>query len=353
MQRKIGTHNAHKTFIVQGEALMKPRIAVVYRAVLVGVLLWRAAANAATTSLLAGPVVTQLPAPTACAANILACNRLALDDARTTAQVDDKRHEIHIHNTASYDKEAIVADVLLHAEGPAANGAKPYLVHLVISKKGEGWRHRLSPYAVDKGTAKGPFEFDKWTVFVGDDKQPLMAPNLVQQALGKRSLAKRATDFFVRATDLRKQSGESPAVELGLRMGPLNFGFTRARFEPPLSLRQAGANGDLAAALAKEDWSVDFESLSSLVPNHLVRHDLFLFGLDQHPLMAQAMKAGYQGTERLRVGVKSGAGFVQLNDRIEPYPQAAQTATVFLRDTYLGMLLRAQAASMPATQAKN
>lgn len=319
----------------------------VFHAVLLGLALNATAASTDVT----GPVVMRLPTPTACTTSTLACNRLALDDAHTRAQVDEGKREIRILNAASYEDEVIVADVLLHARRSAVD-AQPYLVHLVVSKKGDSWKHRLSPYAPDKKRRDGPFEFENWTVFLGQSDKPLLSPSLVQKALGRRSLTARAKDFFVRATDLRKQPGESPAVELGLRIGPLNFGFTRARFEPPQAVRQGGANVDLATALSKEDWYFDFQSLSSLVPAYLIRHDLFLFGLDTHPLMAQAMKAGYRGTERLRVGVKDGAGFVQLDDHVEPYAQATQTALVFLRDTYLGMLLRGQAATMTLAATK-
>lgn len=328
-------------------------IATVGRALLVAVLLSGSAAKSQTVdNSVAGPVVMQLPASMSCQAQVLACNRLALDDARTTAKIDEKRREIRISNAATYADETIVADVLLHASARVAKGSQPYLVHLVVSKKGTRWKHRLSTYAVTKKGGAEPFEFETWKVFVGGDEQAWLTPSLVKQALGPRSFTDKAKDFFVRATDLRKQAGESPAIELGLGIGPLRFGMTRAHYVPPRSVME-GHGADLAAVLAKEDWSFDFQTLSSLVPLYLIRHDLFLFGLDKHPLLQDAIKAGFRGNERLKVGVKNGAGYVQLDDRVEPYEQASQTALVFLRDTYLGMLLNAQAASMTPSPAKN
>lgn len=332
---------------------MPNHVATIGRALLVAALFLAGAAKSQTVDNgVTGPVVMQLPASTSCQVQVLACNRLALDDARTTARIDEKRREIRISNAETYADETIVADVLLHASARVAKGAQPYLVHLVVSKKGTRWKHRLSTYAVTKKGGAEPFEFESWKVFVGGEEKAWLSPALVKQALGPRSFTDKAKDFFVRATDLRKKAGEPPAIELSLGIGPLRFGMTRAHYVPPRSMME-GHGDNLAAVLSKEDWSFDFQTLSSLVPTYLIRHDLFLFGLDKHPLLQDAIKAGFRGNERLKVGVKNGAGFVQLDDRVEPYDQAAQTAQVFLRDTYLGMLLNAQAAAMTPAPAKN
>jgi hypothetical protein len=301
----------------------------------------------AAESKLTGPVVTQLPAKSACAVNVLACTRLALDDARTTATVDEQRHEVRIYNDASYDSETIVADVLLHVQGGTRQPLKPYLVHLVVSKQGDKWKHRLSPYGLDKRRSDGPFQFEDWSVYLGQAKKPLMAPDLVRKAVGRSSLMGRAKDFFVKATDLRKREGDAPAIELGLGIGPLNFAMTRARFEVPASIK-AGREVNVEQVMAQEDWFFEFQTLSKMVPAYLVHHDLFLFGLDRHPLVVESMKVGSKGNELMRVGVKNGKGYVQINERVEPYEQAPQTAVVFMRDTYLGMLLNAQVPVAPA-----
>lgn len=299
-----------------------------------------------------GPLVSLLPSAKDCREHKLACNRLALDDASTTATVDEARREIRINNTTDYSEETVVADVLLHATAQVASAAQPYLIHLVISKTGKRWKHRLSTYSVMRKSGQAPFDFEQWTVYAGSEQKPLMSPGLVTKALGPRSLKTKAKDFFVQAVDLRKPSDPMPAVELSLGVGPLSFRMTRAHYAPPPSLRE-GREGSLVDALSQEDWFFDFQTLSSLVPLSLIRHDLFLFGLDRHPMLQDAMKAGFRGDERLRVGIKNGQGFVQLDERVEPYDQAAQTALVFLRDTYLGMLLNAQATSLPAPAKKN
>lgn len=299
-----------------------------------------------------GPLVSQLPSTANCLMHQLACNRLALDDSNTTASVDEDRREIRIANATDYSEETVVADVLLHATAHVGAAPRPYLIHLVISKKGANWKHRLSTYSVMRKSGQEPFDFERWTVYAGEEKKPLLSPGLVNKALGPRSLKTKAKDFFVQAVDLRKPAEPMPAVELSLGVGPLSFRMTRAHYAPPASVRE-GRAGPLIEALSQEDWSFDFQTLSSLVPLSLIRHDLFLFGLDRHPMLQDAMKAGFRGDERLRVGIKNGQGFVQLDERVEPYEQAAQTALVFLRDTYLGMLLNAQAAALPSSTKKN
>ena len=299
-----------------------------------------------------GPLVTLLPSAENCQSHKLACNRLALDDVNTTATVDEARKEIRIINTAEYGEETVVADVLLHATAKVSNTTAPYLVHLVVSKNGTRWKHRLSTYSVQRRSGKPPFAFERWTVYAGTEPKPLMSPELVTKGLGPRTLKTRARDFFVQARDLRTAAAPTPAVELSLGLGPLNYKMTRAHYVPPKSLGE-GRQQSLLEALSRDDWYFDFQTLSSLVPISLIRHDLFLFGLDRNPMLQDAMKAGFRGDERLRVGSKNGQGFVQLDDRVEPYDHAAQTATVFLRDTYLGMLLNEQASQPPATASKD
>jgi hypothetical protein len=349
----MGMGIIHAQSYKQGERNMPLRIKKGGRALSMALALWLGCTmgHAASTDR-TGPLVSQLPSNANCQTNKLACNRLALDDENTTASIDEARREIRIANTTDYTEETVVADVLLHATARVSAAPQPYLIHLVISKKGTQWKHRLSTYSVMRKSGQEPFDFERWTVYAGEDKKPLLSPGLVNKALGPRSLKTRAKDFFVQAVDLRQPSQPMPAVELSLGVGPLSFRMTRAHYAPPPSVREGRAE-NLLDALSQEDWFFDFQTLSSLVPLSLIRHDLFLFGLDRHPMLQDAMKAGFRGDERLKVGIKDGHGFVQLDERVEPYDQAAQTALVFLRDTYLGMLLNAQAAALTSPAKKN
>jgi hypothetical protein len=298
---------------------------------------------------LSGPLVTRLPDTTACttgsesaaAIQPQGCDRLALDDAWTTAVIDEVRHEIRIRNDHAYSERSIVADVLLHARGIWGNKARPYLVHLVISKDAGGWHHRLNAYTVPGDGMPSRAEIEGWSVTIADGAPPLLSPELARSAIIEPSLSSRLVGSFAQARDIRSDPSQAPALEISISFGPLKYKVARARLELPGSLRQNPRQG-LAPALQQEDWSFELESLSSLAPQDLIRHDLFLFGLNTHPLLQDVMRRGYRADEKLTVGVRDGAGYVRIGQQSSPFPAAQQTAMTFLRDTYVGMVLAAQ-----------
>lgn len=271
-----------------------------------------------------------------------ALNRLVLDDAHTTAVVDEARREIRIGNHHAYSESTIVADVLLHAKGKWGTWSRPYLIHLVISKDSDGWHNRLSTYTVPGAGAPTQAEVDAWTVMLGDGKQVVLTPEQAQAQIVAPPLSVRLIDTFAQVRDIRTVADPSPALEISLGLGPLKYKVAAARLELPASLR-ADPKGNLEKALQEEDWSFELAMLSSMTPKELIRHDLLLFGLDAHPLLQDVMKRGYRPDEKLTVGVRNGAGFVRIGGQEAPFPAAQQTAATFLRDTYVGMVLAAQA----------
>jgi len=269
-------------------------------------------------------------------------NRLTLDDARTTAVVDEACREIRISNHHTYSESAIVADVLLHAKGLwGTNARKPYLIHLVVSKDSDGWNNRLSAYTPPGAGAPDRAEVDAWTVLVDDGRQVVLTPEQAQALVAKPPLSARLVDTFAQVRDVRTDSSQSPALDISIGLGPLKHKVAAAKLELPASLKKDPKRG-LAAALQQEDWYFELAMLSSMTPKELIRHDLFLFGLDDHPLLEEVMKRGYRSDEKLTVGVQDGAGYVRIGERKAPFAAAQQTALTFLRDTYVGMVLAAQ-----------
>ncbi len=298
---------------------------------------------------LTGPLVRRLPgmAPTllmkaAASIETQDCNRLVLDDAHTTAVVDETRREIRIANNHAYAESAIVADVLLHAKGQWGTRSRPYLIHLVISKDSNGWHNRLSTYTVPGGGSPDRAEVDAWTVTIGDGKQVVLTPEQAQAQIVAPPLSSRLIDTFAQARDIRTAADPSPALDISLGIGPFKYTVASARLELPASLK-ADPKGNLDKALQEEDWHFEMAMLSSMTPKELIRHDLLLFGLDAHPLLQDVMRRGYRADEKLTVGVQNGAGFVRIGGHSAPFPAAQQTAVTFLRDTYVGMVLAAQA----------
>ncbi len=290
---------------------------------------------------LTGPLIMRLPT-TAGAQQAGVSNRLVLDDAQTTAVVDETRREIRIANNHAYGETVIVADVLLHAKGQWGTRSRPYLVHLVISKDSGGWHNRLSTYTVPGAGSPDRAEVDGWTVTIGDGKQVVLTPEQAQAQIVAPPLSSRLIDTFAQARDIRTAADPSPALDISLGIGPFKYTVASARLELPASLK-ADPKGNLDKALQEEDWHFEMAMLSSMTPKELIRHDLLLFGLDAHPLLQDVMRRGYRADEKLTVGVQNGAGFVRIGGQSAPFPAAQQTAVTFLRDTYVGMVLAAQA----------
>lgn len=297
---------------------------------------------------LVGPVITRLPGKTSApvvrsdvSIETDGCNRLALDDAHTTAVVDAARREIRISNNHAYSESTIVADVLLHAKGQWGTRSRPYLIHLVVSKDSDGWHNRLSTYTVPGAGSPDKAEVDAWTVMLGEGKQVVLTPEQAQTQIVAPPLSARLIDTFAQVRDIRTETTQSPALEITLGLGPLKYKVAAARMELPASLKADPKRG-LEKALQEEDWSFELAMLSSMTPKELIRHDLLLFGLEDHPLLQDVMKRGYRPDEKLTIGVRDGAGFVSIGERNAPFPAAQQTAVTFLRDTYVGMVLAAQ-----------
>lgn len=296
-----------------------------------------------------GPVVTHLPSRAACATGVIPeaaietrnCDRLALDDAQTSAVVDEARREIRIRNDRAYAESTIVADVLLHARGQWGGNARPYLVHLVVSKDSGGWHNRVSTYTVPGNGTPARAEIEDWTVVIEESRETVLTPAQARAAIVDPPFSSRLVGSFAQARDIRTDPAQPPALEISVALGPLKYKVARARLELPAAIRQ-NPRQPLWPALERDDWSFELESLSSLAPQDLVRHDLFLFGLDTHPLLKDVMRRGYRADEKLTVGRRDGAGYVSIGSQSAPFPQAPQTAMTFLRDTYVGMVLAAQ-----------
>lgn len=301
---------------------------------------------------LTGPVVTRLPAAVACAVDDAlqtafdnrACDRLALDDVQTRAVVDESKREIRISNEKTYAKSTIVADVLLHARGRVSDGARPYLLHLVLSKDGKNWHRRLSTYTVPGDGVPQKAELEDWTVVVEGEAATdiVLTPAIARGVMTDPPLSARLTTAIAQVRDIRSDKTQPPALEIALTLGPLKYNIARARLDLPATLRQDNKQ-PLGAALRSGDWSFELASSSGLTPRDLVRHDLFLFGLDGQPLFKEIMRRGYKSSEKLTVGMKDGAGYVRVGKSSVAFPMAQQTLMTFMRDTYVGMVLAAQA----------
>jgi hypothetical protein len=71
----------------------------------------------------------------------------------------------------------------------------------------------------------------------------------------------------------------------------------------------------------------------------VVKRDLFLFGLDELPLLSEVRQRGLRKDQTMSFRFEHGSGEVRLDGRSEPFAGAADVARAYLEFHMLGGLL--------------
>lgn len=278
------------------------------------------------------------------------CNRLALDDADTRAALDSAAHTIRFANTRSYAEKAIVGDVLLQGSGQARSGQRvPLTFHALLSRSGTEWSvssHAHSPL----GDEFSDIRIDPYQVVVNDagtDRVVLSADQVVE-ALAKPSLTARLANVLVQVDDNRTDGAKDADITIGLGLSKASKSVARARFRAP------GAKGrELADAMRQGNWTLELQALSGRIPRQVVQRDLFLYGLEQQPLLQPLLQRGFHKNEKLVLGATNGKGYVRYDGQQREFAGADAAARAFLQDSFIGLVLGWQQQQQPASpQAK-
>lgn len=279
-----------------------------------------------------------------------ASNRLVIDDPATEVTVDRTTGQITIHDERDCAPNTVLVDLVWLAEGIDAEGRRtPFTVHLEVTKTGHAFaidlhtheppgmpRHRveLEPFeivAVDGGRRHVLVNFKRLAAVAG--RQPL-----------SRRLAMALTTTRDHLAGVTQDAGAPGyrVVDRSIGIGALGRGLllVRARLTS-LAASNAPliARGSLAEMLREGSWELSLEALTERWLPELVKRDLFLFGLEEVPLLAPVRARGLVAHQVLAFRCGAGSGEVRLDGATAPLPDALEVARAYLEYHMLGGMI--------------
>jgi hypothetical protein len=277
-------------------------------------------------------------------------NRLVLDDADTEVTLDRDAGTIRVVNSKSYAKKTTVADLMFLAEGFAADGSRhPFAIHLKVQKTGHKYgvdlhRHLRNAVPIVRADYE-PFvvtAWDKGTSTVVLDRAR------TDRLVSEPSLALRIVKAFMAMTDNLDGVSQDPAkpgyrvADLSVGFGALGMNYMMARAQL-VSLDTSNKTlieaGDVPAMLRDGAWELRLTALSEKWLPEVVQRDLFLYGLDEIPLLREVRERGLKKNQTLAFRLGKNGGELALDGQTSPLPGAHDVARAYIEFHMLGGLL--------------
>lgn len=279
-------------------------------------------------------------------------NRLVLDDADSVVTIDRARRLIRVHNAHAYARKHPIADLMFLANGTTESGlTTQFGIHLKIFKRGQKLSldlHRHMRTAENIASA----EFEPFEVVVtdGQREEKVLDEQRVQALACKPSWALRIVRSIMALRDNLEPPGQGPTPTDG-RVADLSVGFGALGLEWMLARAELRAlrglapvppgqpKPSLAEQLRSGAWEMKLTAQSTRWLPEVIQRDLFLFGLDQLPLLARVKERGLDRNETLAFRFEGGTGQVLLGDQSTELPGALDVARAYLEFHMLGGLL--------------
>lgn len=263
------------------------------------------------------------------------CNRISLDVVDAQASVDTQTHSIVIDADTTHDG-TVIGDVLLHGSGLTLEGQRvPLSLQVLLRRTGKDWKADTYVHAPVRGRFSG-IELEPYQINVrqGAGEQVLLTASQARATMAHPSLAARLASYFVvvHPSDAKKPATDD--ITIGIGAGLLTKPLLRASFivDPSNSAR-------LKSVLANGTWNLRLQALSSLIPTWAVQHQLFLFGLEDSPLLRDVRKGGMHKHDILELGAIQGKGYLRYNGVEESFPAATTAGSAFMRESFIGLIL--------------
>lgn len=282
-----------------------------------------------------------------------ASNRLALEHANTEVTIDRAAGRITVCDERAYRERTVVADLMFLAEGETASGERsPFSIHLKVLKTGHRYsidlhRHLRKPVRMVRAIYE-PFEvvvLDRGRTEVVFDRRR------VEQMLGKPALALRLVKALMTLHD--HDEGEPDPGRPGFRVADFSLGFGALGLEYRLlraqliSLDAANApliaQGSLAEMMREGRWELKLTALSEKWLPELVQRDLFMYGLEDVPLLRELRTRGMRKDQTLAFRFSRGFGEIVVDGVAAPLPSALDVARAYAEFHLLGGLLAERA----------
>ncbi|MGC5702614.1 hypothetical protein J4P02_20635 [Pseudomonas sp. NFXW11] len=264
------------------------------------------------------------------------CNRIALDVADARATVDPQAHSIVIDAAANHDSKTVIGDVLLHGSGIASDGRRvPLSLQVLLRRSGKVWKSDTYVHAPVRGKFSD-IRLDPYRISVSEEagERLLFSAEQARNVLAQPSIAKRLASYFVqvRPSDVKHPQADDITIALGL--GKVSKALMRARFSS-----ESAKAGELDPVSAQGTWNLNLQALSGQIPLWVVQRQLFVFGLEDSPLLNEVRQRGLNKHDTLELGALNGQGYLRYNGREESFAQANAAGSAFMRDSFIGLIL--------------
>lgn len=288
-----------------------------------------------------------------------ASNRLVLDDADTTVTIDREAGTIRVDNAKSYAKKRTVADLMFLADGESATGEPlPFSIHLKVQKQGHKYtvdlhRHLRNATPIVRAVYE-PFVV---TAHDGATSTVVLDRQRTDELISKPSLALRVIKALMAMSNNLDGVTQDPAqtgyrvADLSVGFGALGLNYMMARAQL-VSLDPANKalieRGDVPEMLRQGAWEMRLTALSEKWLPEVVQRDLFLYGLDEVPLLREVRERGLKKGQTLAFRLRKDGGELALDGQTTPLPAAHDVARAYIEFHMLGGLL-AEAAEKRAS----
>lgn len=330
----------------------QPSLASFGRSLLCLAVLALAAQAQAAPSEFAGRGVYHFASDSGCATSVssdIECNRVALDVADARASVDRQARAIVIDAAGDHDDKTVIGDILLHGSGVAGDGQRvPLSLQVLLRRSGPTWKTDTYVHAPVRGAFRD-IALDPYRISVreGAGERLLLSAEQARKVLAQPSLAARLASYLVVVRPSDPQHPAADDITIGLGLGRVSKSLMRASF----NARQADTQA-LQQVLEQGTWNLDLRALSGQIPQWVVQRQLFVFGLEDSPLLQEVRRRGLNKHDNLQLGAVNGRGYLRYNGQEQAFPGAAASGSAFMRDSFIGLILawhHSQQASSAAT----
>lgn len=285
-----------------------------------------------------------------------ASNRVVLDDADTEVTIDRESGRISVRNDRAYETKTTVADLMFLADGIAASGERtPFSIHLKVQKTGHRYEVDLHRHLRNQKPIVRA-DYEPFVVVACDrgESTVLLDRDRADRLISNPSFALRVVKAMMAMKDNLegvRQDSAAPGykiADLSVGFGALGLNYMMARAELA-SLDGGNAplieRGSVVDMLREGAWEMKLTALSEKWLPEVVQRDLFLFGLDEIPLLAEVRARGLRKNQTLAFRFRKDGGEVALDGRSTTFPAAHDAARAYVEFHMLGGLLAEHAES--------
>lgn len=279
-----------------------------------------------------------------------ASNRLVLDDADTEVVIDRRAGRITVHNDRAYPRKTTVADLMFLADGFAADGARtPFAIHLKVQKTGHRYQVDLHRHLRNQTPmVRADYEPFVVTARDGTAETVVLDRERTDRLISRPSFALRVVKAVMAMKDNLEGIRQDPrvrgykVVDLSLGFGALGLNYMMVRAELA-SLDGGNAplieRGSVVEMLRDGAWELKLTALSERWLPEVVQRDLFLFGIDEIPLLEPVRARGLRTGQTLAFRMHRSSGEIALDGQTAPLPAAHDVARAYIEFHMLGGLL--------------